>query len=377
MATIQTAFNQYATRPADERYPSVDALIHAAMHDKMLSLEKTVNLKDLKLATAQTGERTELMMQSPKGLARISHWAFGQFARTVGAPAGYLRELPPYLAADNLNYGISQHSGDVNLLVKMANGDPTPLIRAATSDSYGRVWDADLFTQAQQQIFSQGSSNPHSGKGWELPPTWTGEPAGAYRGDRDSFLIQVDGGSIVNNPSRGAGTSAGGGRQMFRGIMIGNSEVGKSSVWIDCVLFDYVCGNHMLWGATIDQSFRRRHVGTKVLRDTIREIGQVAYKWARRSTALDDQIVKTLIEKEIAISKDAVVDELTKLGCTKADAIGAYERCEQTESVSPRSFWGVAQGLTRLSQDSGFQDERYSLDKLAAQILKLGSRVTA
>ncbi len=382
MSTITTAANQYAHRPADERFPSVQALITSAKHDRLMSIEKTINVRDLKALTITdpaTGDPT-FAIQSPKGVAQMSHWAFGQFARTVGAPAGYLRDLPPSLCAANINHGISVTHGDVNLLVKANAG--VPLIRAATSDSYGRVWDADLYTACQEQIFAHGSSRDSS-SGWVLPPTWSGESAGAYRGDRDSFLIQVDGGSIVENPSIGSGAgstgtgsiSRPGGRPMYRGVMIGNSEVGKSSLWIDCVLFDYVCGNHMLWGAVIDQSFRRRHVGTRTLRDTLREISRIAYSWAKRSAEQDASIIRSLMAHEIAVTKDAVVDELRKLGATKDVAERAYDLCERHESASPRSFWGAAAGLTRLSQESGFQDERYDLDKIAAQIMRLGSRV--
>ncbi len=54
-----------------------------------------------------------------------------------------------------------------------------------------------------------------------------------------------------------------------------------------------------------------------------------------------------------------------------------YERCERTESVSPRSFWGAAQGCTRISQDAPYQDERYELDKLASLILARGRKLVA
>ena len=375
MATIATAAREYASRPKDERFDSVDALLQNAQHDRDLSAERAYNLKDLRVVVADshntttfdpTPEQASLRLASPKGSAKFTHWSFGQACRMVGAPASYLRDLPPALAAECLNYGLNESTPGTtaNLLVKQNGGEP--IVRACTSDSYGRVWDADLYGAVQHQILRHDAS-------WGLPPVWGGGVAGAYRGDRDSFLIVTNGGSIVSDPSLAGGDSG----AMYRGLLIRNSEVGASSIVIDTILFRYICGNHMLWGAMHDTRFRRRHVGTKITRDVVREISAIAYKWAQASPAKDAAIIQSLISHEIAHTKDAVIDELRKMGATKDQATEAYERCEQTERVSPRSFWGVTQGLTRISQDAGYQDGRYELDQLAAKVMARGARLVA
>jgi hypothetical protein len=374
--TITTAAREYARRSKDESFSSVQALVMAAQQDKQLSAERAYNLKDLRVVPVddsytgaqvnmQTG--TSLRLQSPRGTAKFTHWSFGQTCRMIDAPAAYLRELPPTIAADAINFGLqdSAPGTTANLLVKANGGEP--LVRACTSDSYGRCWDADLYGSVAYQLTDRDSK-------WQLPPVW-GEPgavAGAYRGDRDSFLIVTNGGSIVNDPSAASGTG-----EMYRGLMIRNSEVGASSVVIETILYRYICGNHMLWGALYDSRFKRRHVGSHVTRDVVREIGRIAYQWAGASTERDNAIIRTLIDREVAHSKEAVVDELRKMGATKEQAETAYDKCEQTERVSPRTFWGVAQGLTRLSQESEYQDERYELDRLAAVVMARGLKVAA
>ena len=368
MSNLMTAANQYATRPADERYDSIDALIAAALHDKNLSAERTYNLKDLRIAPTAAGDG--LQLQSPKGSATMSHWAFGQLARTLEAPAAFLRDgLSPAIAADAMNYRIDQSAvgASVNLYVRGQNGQP-PLIRAATSESYARVHDSELYSATRDLI------TRHDDR-WQLPPVWGGGVAGAYRGDRDSFLIMTNGGSIVNDPSAmGKGTDSG---AMYRGLMIRNSEVGAASISIESILFRYICGNHIVWGATIDRAFRRRHVGSKVLRETIREIGTIAQRWINHSASQDEAIIRRLIDLELASTKDAIVDELRAMGATKDQAVSAYETCERTESASPRSFWGLAQGLTRDSQLTQYQDDRLQLDRLAGLVLARGAKVAA
>lgn len=98
--TIDTAAREYANRPKDERFPSIQALCDAALAEKNLSAERTYNLKDLQIVPAVTAAGETLRLQSPKGTARFTPWSFGQLCRTLGAPASYLRELPPAIAAD-------------------------------------------------------------------------------------------------------------------------------------------------------------------------------------------------------------------------------------------------------------------------------------
>lgn len=383
MNTIATAAREYASRPADERFPSVQAMIDNAANQKAHSRPTIYNAKDLRIVahpnpTEQDPAAGRLTLQSPRGTqAGFTHWSFGQLCRSVGAPANYLRDLRPAIAADALNYGLKNTppASDFNLLMQAPNGRPEPTVRACTTDKYGRVWDADLYTAIHQNIMRHDDR-------WTTPPTWSGEPAGAYRGDRDSFLIIVNGGSIVNDPSlRGSIGSSGSGTQqgntptdgMFRGLLVRNSEVGASSITIDQILFRFICGNHMLWGAVIDRRFKRKHIGDNVQRDTIREIISIAHQWTNRSASQDEQIIRTLIDREIAHTRDAVIDELRKIGYSKDDAETAYATAERTEQASPRSYWGIAQGTTRASQESGYQDGRYILDQLAAKVLARGA----
>lgn len=385
MNNILTAHTEYANRPADERYPSLDALVAAAQADRQLSKEVNYNLRDLRAVAlnpegqpaTRPADAKVLRLESPKGRAAFSHWSFGQAARMVGAPAKYLRTLPAALIADCLNHGMHDAAPNgtaATLLVRAPNGSPEPLIRAATSDSYGRLWDADLYG-AVARTFQHDPA-------WQLPPTWDKNPdgtvkrEGAYRGDRDSFLILTNGGSIVTDPTIGSGAGTGtDGNAMYRGIMVRNSEVGASSVTIETVMYRYICGNHILWGASIDQRFRRRHVGTKIVRDAVNQIHDAAYKFTREGAAKDEALIVSLAEREIAHTQAGVIDELRALGYTQEAAANAYAQCEAHEKVSPRSFWGIVQGTTRESQTTQYADERYELDQLAAAVLARGAKL--
>jgi hypothetical protein len=366
MTTITTAANEYAKRPADERYSSLQSLIDTAQYEQDRSAERGFNLKELSAVAGADG----LRLAGPRGTAVMTHWSFGQLARMIGAPGGYLRSLPATIAADAINYGIQETDAGTKatLLVRAPNGRPEPTIRSITSDTYGRLWDAPLYRGLQGAV----------GSLFDLPPTWAGGAdgprSGAYRGDRDSFVVLVNGGSIVNDPSARNGNG-----QMWRGLMIRNSEVGAAAVTIERILFQFICGNHNFWGAVIDKRFKRRHVGTHVLRDVIREVGSLAYTWANRSAAQDEAIIRGLIDHELASTKESVIDELRAMGASKETAEQAYDHCERSEifTAPPRSYWGINQAITQISQQTEYQNDRFELDQLAAKVLARGARLVA
>lgn len=370
MTNIYTASNQYNNRPADERFTSLQELIDEAQHERDFSAERAYSLRDLEAFD----DNDTVKLGSPNGAASLTHWSFGQLSRVIGAPAGYLRSLPAHLAARNINHGLhaSRDGSSLNLLVKGKNGGD-PVVRAATSETYGRVWDSVLYS-ALADHFGDGKRSKNGGE-WQAPPVWPGsQPGGQYRGDRDSFVIRVDGGSIVSDP-RGWSAIGNNGGRLHRGILVRNSETGACAITIECVLFDVICGNHILWGAVVDRTFRRRHVGQFITRAVIIELQNLAYQFNQRSAESDERIIRALVSHEIAFSREAVVSELRKLGATKEQATAAYDTAEAKEpGLNPRSWWGIAAGLTRYSQESGHQDDRLALDQLAASILRTGAK---
>jgi hypothetical protein len=361
---ISTAQTEYYRRPADQRMDSPQALVAAALARRQNSREVNYNTKELRVVPAGTGTG-QVQLASPRGVAELTPWSHGQLCRLVGAPAAYVRTLPSQVAADALNHGLqaTQVGSTAVVLAERAPDTGTVTARAVTSETYGRLWDAEYYAPVVDSLGAQG---------WDTPPTWDGKPAGAYLSDRDSFLLMVNGGSIVNDPSRSQGDG-----QMYRGIILRNSEVGLTSVWADEVMFAYVCGNHMLWGAVYGQQYKRRHVGSAVLRDTLREIGALVRRVSNRPASTDEVLIKALISTELATTQAGVVDELRRMGATQADAEAAYRCAVEVEHQNPRSFWGIAAGLTRISQDSGHQDERLELDQLAAKVLSRGRVLVA
>ena len=368
MALSTAAAQQYATRPHDERFPSLDALVADALADKTAAYETTRQMGSLRVEVG-TKDGTVDVVGANGHPATMTSWSFGQTARLIGAPASYLGTVSPRLLEHNLREGFARRStDDVGILLRRASTPDTPhTLRGITGSRYGRVWDSDLYTAVREAL---------PGDTWSLPPTWSGEQAGAYRGDRDSFLILTNGGSIVEDPTLSGRTDG----RLYRGLLIHNSEVGANAVAIAAIMFRYICGNHMLWGSSLvaDLSYRRRHVGRSALDDMRAAVARIGAAWADRPAGADQALIATLARLDVASTTKLVVAELRKLGVPERTAVLATASAEVEESqVPPRSYWGVSQGLTRVSQLSGHQNTRLALDTAAGQLLSKGRVLAA
>ena len=388
MTNRYDAANQFANRPADESFGSLAGFLAHLRDEKAVSREATRAIKDLR-ANPHTNGGIVLTSRDANGTERhghLTHWAFGQMARTITAPAGYLRSLPADITAAAVNFGIGKVARqDLKILAKKTGPAEPTIIRAITSTSYSRVWSADLYGDLAEHL---------TPRGFDLPPVWphldkhgTGK-AGAYAGDRDAFLIlALPESSIVHDPTARRsrvplpnGNPAHDDTAMFPAIIVKNSDVGASSVTIELIYIRYICGNHILWGVETGSSWKRRHVGQNAQRDSVREVLRLSAALANNDPADIERTIKTLAEREIATTKDGVIEELRALGYSEADAKAAYEATETERSsttASPRSYWGIVQGTTYASQQTGYQDERFTLDQLAAKVLTKGRALVA
>jgi hypothetical protein len=355
--TAYTAHREWASRPPDERYASVQALYDAARARHARIEERTTETVDLRtevvddddLAIRNTSART----------AALTHWSFGQLATIASAPPSYLRTLPASIASQAINYGLQRFAREeYQLFIERA----APwTVHAITSPRYARVQHHELAAR----VLALMAQHP----AWHLPLGYKdGEfgaekiPSGAYLGDRDMFLFLVDGNRDLDDPTDR--THAG----LFRGFILRNSDVGAAALTLDVFLFRAVCGNHIIWGLKHVAGFRRRHIGTSIQTawtsslDGIRDALDA-------NTASDRAILLRATSQELGPNREAVIDAaVSRLEVSQKQAAEAYHLAEAHET-NPRSVWGYVQGLTRLSQSTPWQDGRYTLDRAASRLL--------
>lgn len=363
---IFRASHQWATRPADERFESLEEMHAATKQYAQESRTKTVPWTDLRVEAA--GDDLNLVGRANTP-AKVTHYAFGQLAQRVGAPASYLRDLPATLAAQNLNHGLKSKADatDAQLLFHR-NGEL--VLRAATSDKYARIWNYEvierliaLSAQRQlvpgQQTFSWSDGGPGTTP-TALPLVAKGQKS-LYASDHDMFAFLMSPDRVVKSPT---------GQLMRRGIITANSEVGDRSLSVMGFLFVDVCGNHIIWGAEQIAEIRLTHIGS------VRERWLDATVQVRRyldGAASLDQAKMQQLTVRIGDDKDAVLDKLfgmRSIGLSRKALSASYDAVVPAEDGDPRSVWGIVSGVTRYSQQQPYADERTALDRAAGRILE-------
>ena len=83
--------SEWFNRPDDERYLSLDDLWDNVKGRSERSRSRVVQTADIRVEAARDNpERLHLMLPKAQEPVAPTHWAFGQLASIVGAPASYL-----------------------------------------------------------------------------------------------------------------------------------------------------------------------------------------------------------------------------------------------------------------------------------------------
>lgn len=380
---LYQASEQWRVRCPDERFETLDGLIEKTTYYRN-SARESANFDIRKLHFQESSDEQDVEILSPSGnKAEFTNWGFDQMCKRVGAPVGYLRNLDAKTASACLNSGAKKLGDDGATANLLWHKNGSFRLRAATSDSYSRIWNNDVAKAIQT----------HMGDGWRVPPARPAfndqpgtrrataadviqqeqaggltisegdmiAPAGLYASDHDCFIF------MVNTENRIQDGSTHG---LMPGFFIENSEVGAAALSITTFYLRTVCGNHICWSVSDVSKKRIVHRGSNDISRFKEFSGQLSEFIHTKASLVEDKISRLSII-DIGPSKDSIAGVLTVKvrGLSSRDVLEAYNVCEQNESINPRSPYGIAQGLTRMSQNTQYTDVRNNLDKLAGKVM--------
>lgn len=387
------ASNQWAYRPDEEKFESTAALKAHLEEEAVYTRDVSRHLGGLKFHLDSDNQpRIGAAGDSNSG-GYLSHWAFDQLASMTKLPAEYLRTLEtqnPQLLLDNLNFGMGRVEGeDKRLLVRVGEaGSQTALIRAINGKNFGRVMDLDLIDrimevekqgwrvpparpvregQTGSRIATEADCLKNRSFGLSIKPGDMIAPAGTYYGDRSSFYIRV-------NEESGKSMEVGG-QQLFRMLIIQNSEVGAGYWEVYLAWLVAICGNHILHGVQDLKQMRIRHVGAAAEKVQL-AFGPQIIDEGKDSRVEDRMHFEAARLKVLGPGKVEVVESLfEKRVAPKKTLEAAWLRAEQHEGWygAPNTAWGMAMGLSEVSQESKWQDKRREVDEAAAKVLRLAA----
>jgi hypothetical protein len=234
-------------------------------------------------------------------------------------------------------------------------------LQSILSQRYCRIWNDDVTRRLLELT--------HDCPEWQPAPAAFDGSRGLYASDSDMFAFLVDNNRRIFEADPNGGLS--------RGFFVWNSEVGKASFGVMTFLYAYVCGNHMVWGASGVKEIKIRHVGLadskafRALRVELREYAE--------SSAADDELkIKRAREFRLGKTKDEVLDFIFQRripGLTRANVEAGYERAVASQHADaysdPRTAWGLVNGLTEIARDLPHADARVSLERASGKILEV------
>jgi hypothetical protein len=395
MATKQLyqANAQWSTRPADQRFWTLEDAHQFCRHyaDTARELELDFGTAEV---VADAGGNLALAVPGLDTPATFTHWSFGQLARLSGAPADYLRKLPAELATRCIEAGLDrafQGTEDFSR-VGLVHANGSTVLRSVTSDKYTRFWNHQVFERLidlQQFGWRVPPARPTGQKGEQtrkatkkdcldvrmaglgVKPGDLIAPAGIYSSDHDMFAF------LVNEETRLDDGSEGG---LSRGFFVSNSEVGAGALKLTLFHYRHVCGNHIVWDASDVVDIAIRHVGDVGGRFALEAEGALS-KYLSASAKEEQERIDRARTLRLGGTAEEVLDAVFKAmrkgnraympSGMSMKTLQAAMAAITDQDGDPFTVWGFANGMTRLSQQTGFADERAFLDRAAAQVLAL------
>lgn len=371
---IFKANQQWSTRPEDEKFYDIQTAYQQSLAYAQTAVEKGDVQPGSLRVEADKGEVT--LVGKGNIPARLTHWSFGQLCQRVSAPASYLRSIPATLAAQNLNYGLRETYGTadvpldpkqvVNLLVHQ-NG--SMVVRAFTSEKYTRIWNHTLLRRMLD----------FQNHGWTTPVAFATtaqahrdgqKEATIYVSDHDMFAFMVHNENRIAEPGNPDG--------LGRGFIVENSEVGAKTLRIMTFYYRYVCCNHIIWGCKDVSEIALRHVGKVQDRLTpmLDRLQVELTSYANESVSDIEAKIRTAKKMVISADKEQLLDTLfnrLKGNVTRLQLKQSFELAEENRDTDgdPTTYWGMAQGVTRLSQHEKFADARVNLDRAAGRLVDM------
>lgn len=354
-----TASEQWATRPSDQRFETLDALRASVANRRLRSRSVDVPLGATKVEITGDGK---LAINSVIAPSAPSHWAFTQFAGMLKAPASYLRSLPKPILADCLNHGLANAPREaVKFMTVTAEDEGLNTLQAVTSPTYGRIWDADCVDAVGRIVERSGGRfhNPLAYASGGTTNTLGGRtiPSGLYASDRDVFMFMIDGGSDLEVGPRA---------QLNRGFFVSNSEVGKSTFEVTTFMFNRCCGNHIIWGASNVTSMSIRHTSGGPRRFEATAL-PAFMQYVNSSAQEEESVIKRAMAYVLPIN-DEFHSFIARFKFTKSEIKSAIDFAKSEEGQC-HSLWDLVQGFTAYARGFDFIDARTDLETRAGKLL--------
>lgn len=272
----------------------------------------------------------------------MSRHAMSQLCNKLGIPVRYLEKCFDTglfdLASENVNTWLQDYNR--NLFIREYNGS----IRGILSDRYMTLDTPDIMEVLHDVV----DSSKYTTKGYFLSP--------------ERFHARVVQKEMMNVN----------GEDLFAGIQIDSSDVGRSTLLVRFMIFKQICTNGLCVSKGSGVLFEQRHVGISVddfraeFKESVNRIPVLmssAMEFIDEARKSDDKYnITRFTESQLKDFTDKV-----KLNTKMSDESVAKVINMMQEKYSP-TRWGLINSITEVAQDFTLE-RRVELEKIAGDML--------
>jgi hypothetical protein len=364
--TLWAAHREWASRPPDQRFQSMEALMAALSARRSMSRESTVDIGDLRCQSTPDGD---LRLVNGEDM-HPTNWSFSQFSRLISGVPDFFARLPPDMAAAIVNNrltSVRREEREQLKLLRIAEDDRT-IVQAFTSISYGRVFDAAVAEDAARFIERSG--------GMFRPPAAYKDgvfgaelvPSGLQTSDRDVWICLVDGGDRFDISPRA---------QLHRCVMLWNSEVGSKTLGMLTCWFNSICGNNIITGARDVREMRIRHTSGapgRYLSEAVPQLMELGktppnVEAIRRAAAFPLRNLPGIGHHE-QLDDVWIKSVAGQFAFTRAEVREAILVANREEGQCA-TLWDLVQGFTAAARQIPHADSRFDLERRSGALLNI------
>jgi len=163
----------------------------------------------------------------------------------------------------------------------------------------------------------------------------------------------------------------------MRSFFVGNSEVGAATLGAATFLFNYVCFNRLVWGATEYREIKMKHT-LKAPERFLDEVSPMLSAMVNAKASTDESVLKLAQSTMVSTGgeKSNREDDMKAFFNRHLDmnpkAYLAVETAHKAAEGRPmESLWDVATGVTEFAKSITFQNDRVAMERKAGLILDL------
>ncbi|HEY3569943.1 MAG TPA: DUF932 domain-containing protein [Thermoanaerobaculia bacterium] len=362
---ITRASREWWSRPADERYLTLEDLHRATLERKDASRTLTTWNTSLIARGSEEASGFFHLEHEELGVLEPTHWSIGQLATISHTPAKWIREIAtapagPAFAAHAVNLGLRHLANKerVQVMRWQANGERGEL-RCIVGPDYGRIYDHQV-VEAVMRVNADGR--------WHVPSASYEKKdrkraTTLYASDRDVFIFLVDEKNPVEVKINGIT------RYLFRGFMVWNSEVGHHKFGFMTFLYDHVCDNRTIWGAREVRELSIKHTKNAPERFE-REVTPMLKAYAEASVIEVKEQLERAARKRVGSTDEEALAFLRKHDFTKKEGERIITMAKAEEG-GVRTVWEIVNGGTAHARSIPHADERVRFEKRVSSLLRV------